>query len=72
MKFRTGSLPASTGISARNPAGSALVAGAWALQPLEAFARAAEIASPLQCPAPNYGSSSAGPWRFLRRTVGGF
>jgi enamine deaminase RidA (YjgF/YER057c/UK114 family) len=57
VQFRSGSLPASTGISGRNPAGSALVAGAWALQPLEASARVAEVASPLQCPAPAYGSS---------------
>ena len=57
VQFRSGSLPASTGISARNPAGSALVAGAWALRPLNASARAAEIPSPLQCPAPAYGSS---------------
>lgn len=57
ISFRTGSLPASTGIGARNPAGSALVAGAWAVQPLDATARAMEVASPLQCPAPAYGSS---------------
>ena len=55
--FRSGSLPASTGISARNPAGTGLVAGAWAVQPLNASARVAEVPSPLQCPAPAYGSS---------------
>ena len=47
IKFRTGSLPASTGISGPNPAGTALVMGAWALQPLPAygssFSRAMEI-----------------------------
>ncbi len=48
VKFRTGSMPASTGICARNPAGSALVAGAWALQPLHPSARATEVPSPLQ------------------------
>ncbi|MGD0814588.1 MAG: translation initiation inhibitor [Verrucomicrobiota bacterium] len=57
IRFRTGSLPASTGVSARNPAGAALSAGAWAMQPLHAAAKIAEVASPLQCPAPAYGSS---------------
>lgn len=57
VKFRTGSLPASTGVGARNPAGTALALAAWAFRPLEQRARAAEIASPLQCPAPAYGSS---------------
>jgi len=56
-KFRTGSLPASTGIGARNPAGAALTVGARAMQPLNSSAGATEIASPLQCPAPAYGSS---------------
>jgi len=57
IKFRSGSLPASTGISGRNPAGAALVAGAWAAQPLDSSARIVEVHSPLQCPASNYGSS---------------
>ncbi len=57
IRFRTGSLPASTGISGENPSGTALVAGAWALQPLNASVRIAEVPSPLQCPAPAYGSS---------------
>jgi len=57
IKFRTGSLPASTGISARNPAGTALVAGVRAMQPLDSAVRIEEVASPLQCPAPAYGSS---------------
>ena len=57
VKFRTGSLPASTGVGARNPAGSALALAAWAFQPLAPDARCAEVASPLQCPAPAYGSS---------------
>ena len=55
--FRTGSLPASTGVEGRNPRGAALAVGAWAVQPLEASVRVEEIASPLQCPAPAYGSS---------------
>ncbi|MBX3746857.1 MAG: hypothetical protein KF833_16225 [Verrucomicrobiae bacterium] len=50
-------VPASTGIGARNPAGAPLVAEAWAAQPLHPNARIAEIPSPLQCPAPAYGSS---------------
>jgi enamine deaminase RidA (YjgF/YER057c/UK114 family) len=57
VKFRTGSLPASTGVGAKNPAGSALALAAWAFRPLEKSARAEEIASPRQCPAPAYGSS---------------
>jgi enamine deaminase RidA (YjgF/YER057c/UK114 family) len=56
-QFRSGSLPASTGVSARNPDHAALTLGAWAVQPSTAAARVQEVASPLQCPAPNYGSS---------------
>ena len=55
--FRSRSVPASTGVSGRNPSGAALTVGAWAMQPLDLAARAFEVASPLQCPAPNYGSS---------------
>jgi enamine deaminase RidA (YjgF/YER057c/UK114 family) len=55
--FRIGSLPASTGVEGNNPAGAALTIGAWAVQPLNETARVQEIASPLQCPAPAYGSS---------------
>ena len=57
VKFRTGSLPASTGIGAKNPAGTALAVAVWAMQPHNGRAHAREIASPLQCPAPAYGSS---------------
>jgi len=57
VKFKTGSLPASTGIGARNPAGAALTLAAWAYRPRSGRAYAAEVASPLQCPAPAYGSS---------------
>jgi len=57
VKFRTGSLPASTGVGAKNPAGTALALAAWAFRPLEKSACAQEMASPLQCPAPAYGSS---------------
>jgi len=55
--FHTGSLPASTGVEGYNPAGAACVMGAWAVQPLDGAARVAEVESPLQCPAPAYGSS---------------
>jgi enamine deaminase RidA (YjgF/YER057c/UK114 family) len=57
VKFRTGSLPASTGVGAKNPAGAALALAAWAYQPLDNRSRAFEVGSPLQCPAPAYGSS---------------
>jgi enamine deaminase RidA (YjgF/YER057c/UK114 family) len=57
VKWRTGSLPASTGIGARNPAGAAVQVALWAVQPLARASCATEIASPLQCPAPAYGSS---------------
>ncbi len=55
--FRTGSLPASTGVEANNPFGAALAVAAWAVQPVNGAARVEEIGSPLQCPAPKYGSS---------------
>ena len=57
VDFRCGSLPASTGVGAKNPAGAALALAAWAFRPLEKHIRASEVASPLQCPAPAYGSS---------------
>lgn len=52
-------LPASTGIGVRNPAGAALVAGAWAAQGLNSAFTAREIPSPLQGTALGYGSSFA-------------
>lgn len=55
--FRTGSMPASTGIEGRNPEGAALAMAAWAVKPLTPHAHVREIASPLQCPAPAYGSA---------------
>ena len=57
VKFRNHSLPASTGVGARNPAGAALALAAWAFRPHGREAYAEEVASPLQCPAPAYGSS---------------
>jgi enamine deaminase RidA (YjgF/YER057c/UK114 family) len=59
VKWRTGSIPASTAVSGKNPAGAALAVAAWAMRPIEGKGRATEIGSPLQCPAPAYGSSFA-------------
>jgi enamine deaminase RidA (YjgF/YER057c/UK114 family) len=56
-RFRAGSMPASTGVGAGNPAGAAVALAAWAFRPLEKNSYAEEVASPLQCPAPAYGSS---------------
>jgi enamine deaminase RidA (YjgF/YER057c/UK114 family) len=52
-----GLLPASTGVSGRNAAGAALIAGLLALEAKSAAVKAAEVPSPLQSPAPDYGSS---------------
>ncbi len=52
-----GPLPASTGIGSSNPAGAAVVAGAYAVQPLTPQVTVQAVPSPLQCPAPQYGSS---------------
>ena len=57
VKFHTGSLPASTGVGAKNPSGAALALAAWAFCPVGKNSYAEEVASPLQCPAPAYGSS---------------
>ena len=57
QRFATGSLPASTGISARNPNGAALTFGGWAVVPVSTGSTVREEASPLQCPALAYGSS---------------
>lgn len=57
QKFTSGSLPASTAVRGRNPRGAALTFGAWAVVPKAAGTVVQEVASPLQCPAPAYGSS---------------
>jgi enamine deaminase RidA (YjgF/YER057c/UK114 family) len=60
VKWRSGSLPASTGIGAGNRTGAALTVGFRAWRPkadVAANTAPREIASPLQCPAPAYGSS---------------
>jgi enamine deaminase RidA (YjgF/YER057c/UK114 family) len=56
-QLQPGSLPASTGIGGRNPDGTALVAGLWAVQPLDASARIGRVVSPRQCSALDYGSA---------------
>ena len=52
-----GVLPASTGISAANPFGAALVASLWAIQPKVSGVGAATVPSPLQDSACKYGSA---------------
>jgi enamine deaminase RidA (YjgF/YER057c/UK114 family) len=49
--------PASTGVDGRNVAGAALTAAAWAVEPKGGAAVVQGLGSPLQCPAPKYGSS---------------
>jgi len=51
-------LPASTGVSGRNPMGAALAAAAWAVRPHDPAAQVMHFApSPEQCPASAYGSA---------------
>lgn len=50
-------MPASTGIGAANPRGAAVAFGLIALRPRHARASIASVASPLQCPAPDYRSA---------------
>jgi enamine deaminase RidA (YjgF/YER057c/UK114 family) len=69
VKFRTGSMPASTGVEGRNPAGAALAVAAWAIRPAGGKPRAFEVGSPLQCPAPAYGSAFS---RAMEVEVGGW
>ncbi len=69
VPWRTGSIPASTAVEGKNPAGAALTLAAWAVQPLDGRPCAQEIASPLQCPAPRYGSSFA---RAMEVVSGGY
>ncbi len=52
-----GLLPASTGVSGRNAVGAALIAGLIAMEPRGSDIKAAEVPSPMQSPAPGYGSS---------------
>ncbi len=50
-------VPASTGVGTGNPFGAALVADALAVAPLKPGASIKSLPSPLQCPAPAYGSA---------------
>jgi enamine deaminase RidA (YjgF/YER057c/UK114 family) len=50
-------VPASTGIGGGNPAGAAMVAGAYALRATAPGVSVEALPSPLQCPALQYGSS---------------
>lgn len=52
-----GRVPASTGIGAANPWGAAILADLWAVAPRGEACTIQEVASPLQCPAPDYRSS---------------
>jgi len=52
-----GLVPASTGIGAANKAGAAMVADVYAIKPKSDLIRIEAVPSPLQCPAPEYGSS---------------
>jgi len=49
-------VPASTGVGVKNSTGAALVAGAWAVTPTNGSLFVGEVGSPMQCPAPAYGS----------------
>jgi enamine deaminase RidA (YjgF/YER057c/UK114 family) len=50
-------VPASTGIGGANPAGAAMVAGVYAVRAQHPEVTVQAVPSPLQCPAPAYGSS---------------
>ena len=57
-ELRPGSVPASTGVSGRNPVGSAVTLAAWAVKPHNPASTVVRIVpSPNQCPAPAYGSA---------------
>jgi enamine deaminase RidA (YjgF/YER057c/UK114 family) len=53
-----GNVPASTGVSSRNPGGSAVALSAWGIKPHDPSAIGVRmVPSPRQCPAPAYGSA---------------
>jgi enamine deaminase RidA (YjgF/YER057c/UK114 family) len=57
-ELRAGSVPASTGVSGRNPAGFALTAAAWAVRSHDPAVNLVQVMpSPRQGPAPSYGSA---------------
>lgn len=64
-------LPASTGVGAANLAGAALVANAYALQPVgDGAAQVAFVLGSRQCPAADYGSSFSRAVEFRSATGG--
>jgi len=69
-ELRPGSVPASTGVRGRNPAGAALTAAAWAVKPHDATAGIVHfVPSPRQCAATAYGSAFS---RAVEINSGGF
>jgi enamine deaminase RidA (YjgF/YER057c/UK114 family) len=52
-----GLVPASTGVSGSHRSGAALVAELFAVAPKDGSVHVSGVPSPLQCPAPRYGSS---------------
>ena len=57
-ELRSASVPASTGVNGRNPAGAAVALTAWAVQSCDPACESVHIVpSPRQCPAPAYGSA---------------
>jgi enamine deaminase RidA (YjgF/YER057c/UK114 family) len=58
QELRPGSMPASTGVRGRNPAGAALTAAVWAVKPHDTTNPVATfVGSPRQCAATAYGSA---------------
>jgi enamine deaminase RidA (YjgF/YER057c/UK114 family) len=69
-ELRPGSLPASTGVRGRNPAGTALTAAVWAVKPHdETNGTVHFVPSPQQCAATAYGSAFS---RAVEINSGGF
>jgi len=56
-EFTLGATPASTAVSGENAMGAALQLAAWAVKPLAKDFELSSVSSPLQCPAPAYGSA---------------
>jgi len=56
-KLSNGLLPASTGVGGRNPAGTAIVGGAWAVQSTDGSVVVQAVPSPQQCSSLEYGSA---------------
>ena len=71
VKFRTGSLPASTGVGAKNPAGTALALAAWAFQPLKRMPAPKRLPRRCNVPRPPMAARSAARWKFHPRRAAG-